>query len=64
MDAKEILSDFKRQMQEDKAQLEQLDILIKVAEDMGENVTTQKRTQTELKARIAKFEAALKKNGV
>lgn len=60
VDAKEVLKDFKMALEADKKELEQLDILIGVAEKAGENVLDQKREQARLKSKIANYEKALK----
>lgn len=64
MDAKEHLQSIKLQLDQDEKDLEQLDILIKVAEKAGENVLEQKRQQAQIRNRIKQWREALKSAGV
>lgn len=62
MDANEILKSFKKELDDDKKELGQVDILIKTAKDAGENTLALEQTQSKIKISIKRWEDAIMKN--
>lgn len=62
MDAKETLKAFNEELDADKKEFEQIDILLKTARAAGENVADLEQTQREIKAKIERWQKAIKAN--